>query len=220
VRIVVADDSVLLREGLVRILTDEGLEVVAVAGDEDSALAAVVETGPDLLVLDVRMPPTYTDEGVRVARRVRELHPGTAVLLLSQHIHVGGALELFENERGGLGYLLKDRVIDIDGFLDAVRRVASGGSVIDPVVVQALVTRQDPALPLDVLTPRERDVLALMAEGLSNAAVATRLVVSLRTVETHVNNVFLKLALPPTTEEHRRVRAVVAYLAHGVSGGT
>lgn len=215
-RIVVADDSVLLREGLVRILTDEGFEIVAVASDEESALAAVAGTRPDLLVLDVRMPPTFSDEGVRVARRVRELHPTTAVLLLSQHIHVGGALELFENERGGLGYLLKDRVIDIDGFLDAVRRVAGGGSVIDPVVVQALVTRRDPSAPLDGLTARERDVLALMAEGLSNAAVATRLVVSLRTVETHVNSVFLKLDLPPTTEEHRRVRAVVAYLAHGV----
>lgn len=213
-RVVVADDSVLLREGLVRILNDEGLDVVAVAHDEDSALAAVAGTRPDLIVLDVRMPPTFSDEGVRVARAVRDKQPTTGVLLLSQHVHVGGALELFEHDHGGLGYLLKDRVIEIDGFLDAVRRVAHGGSVIDPMIVQALVTRRDPAQPLDALTSRELDVLALMAEGLSNAAVAARLVVSPRTVETHVNNVFLKLGLAPTTEEHRRVRAVVKYLSH------
>lgn len=210
----VVDDSVLLREGLVRILADEGLEVVAVAQDADSALTSVAATRPDLLVLDVRMPPTFTDEGIQVARQVRDGYPGTAVLLLSQHVHVGGALELFESNMGGLGYLLKDRVIDIDGFLDAVRRVAAGGSVIDPVIVQALVTRRDPAQALDVLTSRELDVLTLMAEGLSNPAVATRLVISVRTVETHVNSVFLKLDLPPTTEENRRVRAVVTYLAH------
>jgi DNA-binding NarL/FixJ family response regulator len=136
------------------------------------------------------------------------------VLLLSQHVHVGGALELFEHDRGGLGYLLKDRVIEIDGFLDALRRVAGGGSVIDPAIVQALVSRRDPAHPLDVLTARELDVLRLMAEGMSNGAIAARLVLSLRTVETHVNNVFSKLGLAPTTEEHRRVRAVVTYLAH------
>ncbi len=212
-RIVVVDDSILLREGLARILSDEGFEVVAMAHDEESALATVADTEPDLLVLDVRMPPTFSDEGIRVARQVRDRHPATAVLLLSQHVHVGGALELFENNVGGLGYLLKDRVIEIEGFLEAVRRVAAGGSVIDPLIVKALVTRRDPAQPLEVLTAREVDVLTLMAEGLSNAAVAKRLVVSLRTVETHVNNVFLKLGLPPTTEDHRRVRAVVTYLA-------
>jgi DNA-binding NarL/FixJ family response regulator len=218
VRVVVADDSVLLREGLVRILSDSGLEVVGVAHDASSALATVAATRPDLIVLDVRMPPTFSDEGVQVARELRDTVPSTAVLLLSQHVHIGGALELFENDHGGLGYLLKDRVIEIDGFLDSVRRVAAGGSAIDPIIVQALVTRRDPSRPLDVLTSRELDVLALMAEGLSNAAVAAQLVVSLRTVETHVNNVFLKLDLAPTTEEHRRVRAVVTYLAHRASG--
>jgi DNA-binding NarL/FixJ family response regulator len=214
VRVVVADDSALLTEGLTRILGDDGHEIVAVANDEQTALEAVAETSPDLIVLDVRMPPNFGDEGIRVARELRRDQPAIGVLLLSQHVHVGGALELFEHDRGGLGYLLKDRVIEIDGFLDAVRRVGGGGSVIDPLIVRALVTRQDPARPLDELTARELEVLTLMAEGLSNAAVAARLVVSIRTVETHVNNVFLKLDLPPTTEEHRRVRAVVTFLAH------
>lgn len=213
-RVVVADDSALLTEGLTRILGDDGHEIVAVANDEQTALEAVAETSPDLIVLDVRMPPNFGDEGIRVARELRRDQPAIGVLLLSQHVHVGGALELFEHDRGGLGYLLKDRVIEIDGFLDAVRRVGGGGSVIDPLIVRALVTRQDPARPLDELTARELEVLTLMAEGLSNAAVAARLVVSIRTVETHVNNVFLKLDLPPTTEEHRRVRAVVTFLAH------
>jgi DNA-binding NarL/FixJ family response regulator len=211
---VVADDSVLLREGLVRLLAEDGIDVVAVAHDESSALEAVAATNPDMVVLDVRMPPTFSDEGIRAARQIRADRPEIALLLLSQHVHVGGALELFERDRGGLGYLLKDRVIEIDGFLDAVRRVAAGGSVVDPAIVAALVSRRDPAQPLDVLTERELDVLSLMAEGLSNRAVAARLVLSLRTVETHVNNVFLKLGLGPTTEEHRRVRAVVTYLAH------
>lgn len=210
----VADDSVLLREGLVRLLAEDGIDVVAVAHDESSALEAVAATNPDMVVLDVRMPPTFSDEGIRAARQIRADRPEIALLLLSQHVHVGGALELFERDRGGLGYLLKDRVIEIDGFLDAVRRVAAGGSVVDPAIVAALVSRRDPAQPLDVLTERELDVLSLMAEGLSNRAVAARLVLSLRTVETHVNNVFLKLGLGPTTEEHRRVRAVVTYLAH------
>jgi DNA-binding NarL/FixJ family response regulator len=213
-RVVVADDSVLLREGLVRLLTEDGLEVVGAAHDESSALAAVAATNPDMVVLVVRMPPTFSDEGIRAACQIRADHPEIGVLLLSQHVHVGGALELFERGRGGLGYLLKDRVIEIDGFLDAVRRIAAGGSVIDPAIVAALVSRRDPAQPLDVLTGRELDVLSLMAEGLSNRAIATRLVLSLRTVETHVNSVFAKLDLVPTTEEHRRVRAVVTYLAH------
>ncbi len=212
-RIVVADDSALRTEGLARILSDDGHEIVGLAHDDQTALATVAATAPDLIVLDVRMPPSFSDEGIRVARELRHTHLGTGVLLLSQHVHLGGALELFKHDQGGLGYLLKDRVIDIDGFLDAVRRVAEGGSVIDPLIVQALVKRQDPAQPLDELTARELDVLTLMAEGMSNAAIAARLVVSIRTVETHVNNVFLKLDLPPTTREHRRVRAVVTYLA-------
>jgi DNA-binding NarL/FixJ family response regulator len=214
VRIVIADDSALLTEGLTRILGDDGHEIVAVAHDEQTALQTVAATRPDIIVLDVRMPPNFSDEGIRVARELRRTRIETGVLLLSQHVHVGGALELFENDQGGLGYLLKDRVIEIDTFLDAVRRVADGGSVIDPLIVHALATRQDPARPLDELTARELDVLSLMAEGMSNAAIAAQLVVSIRTVETHVNNVFLKLDLPPTTEQHRRVRAVVTFLAH------
>jgi DNA-binding NarL/FixJ family response regulator len=162
----------------------------------------------------VRSNPRFRAAATRTARQIRATAPATGVLLLSQHVHVGGALDLFEHDLGGLGYLLKDRVIEIDGFLDALRRVAGGGSVIDPAIVQALVSRRDPAQPLEVLTARELDVLRLMAEGMSNGAVAARLVLSLRTVETHVNNVFLKLGLAPTTEEHRRVRAVVTYLAH------
>lgn len=213
-RVAVVDDSVLLREGLVRILTEDGFDVVGVAHDEQSALAVVAASDPDLVVLDVRMPPTFSDEGIRTARQIRTNRPATGVLLLSQHVHVGGALELFEHDRGGLGYLLKDRVIEIDTFLEAVRQVGEGGSVIDPAIVQALISRQDPCKPLDVLTARELDVLGLMAEGMSNGAVAARLVLSLRTVETHVNSVFLKLGLTPTTEQHRRVRAVVTYLAH------
>lgn len=213
-RIAVADDSVLLREGLVRIFADEGLDVVAVAHDANSALAAVAETRPDLIVLDVRMPPTFSDEGIQVARQLRKDSPEIGVLLLSQHVHAGGALELFEHDHGGLGYLLKDRIIDIDNFLEAIRRVADGGAVIDPLIVQALVTHKDPTQPLAALTTRERDTLALMAEGLSNTAIATRLVISLRTVETHVNNVFLKLRLRPTADDNRRVQAVVTYLAH------
>lgn len=209
-RVVVADDSALLREGLTRILANEGHDVVGAAADAETALQAVRDTSPDLIVLDVRMPPTFTDEGIEVARQVRTT---TAVLLLSQHVHVGGAVELFEQDPAGLGYLLKDRVIEIDAFLEAVQRVGQGGSVIDPVVVKALMKRRGPTHPLEVLTARELEVLSLMAEGLSNVAVAARLVLSERTVETHVNNVFLKLGLQPSTSDHRRVRAVVAYLS-------
>lgn len=211
-RVVVVDDSILVREGLIRILTDEGLQVVGAAGDGTQALALVTQHQPDLLILDVRMPPTYTDEGIAVARTLRRAASSTAILLLSQHVHVGGALELFDDEAAGLGYLLKDRVIDIEEFLQAVAQVAAGGSVVDPLVIQALVARRDPNLALDDLSPREIDVLELMATGLSNAAIATRLVLSTRTIETHVNNVFLKLRLHPTTDENRRVRAVVKYL--------
>lgn len=211
-RLVVIDDSVLMREGLVRILTDEGLDVVAAAGDPAAALALVDEHAPDLLILDVRMPPTFTDEGIAVAREMRRSASTTAVLLLSQHVHVGGALTLFDDDTAGLGYLLKDRVLDIEEFLSAVRRVASGGSVVDPLVIKALVKRHDPADLLNELSPRELEVLELMAAGFSNTAIASRLVLSTRTVETHVNNVFLKLRLHPADEENRRVRAVVTFL--------
>ena len=212
-RVVVADDSVLLREGLVRILTDEGIDVVGTAGDAAAADALVSELTPDLLVLDVRMPPTFTSEGIELARALRARRSPTAVLLLSQHVHVGGALNLFDEDAAGLGYLLEDRVLEVDDFVHAVRRVAAGRSVLDPLVVRALVTRRDPQLLVNDLSAREVEVLEAMAAGLSNSAIAGRLVVSVRTVETHVNNVFLKLRIPPADNENRRVRAVLTYLA-------
>ncbi|WP_261574881.1 response regulator [Frankia gtarii] len=211
-RVVVADDAVLLREGILRILADDAITVTAVVGTAEALLDHVAEAAPELAIVDIRMPPTFTDEGLRAARIIREHHPATAVLLLSQHVQVGGALDLFTADAGGLGYLLKDRIIDIDDFLAAVRRVAAGGSVLDPIVIRALVERRSPSGALAALSGREREVLSLMAQGLSNAAVAARLFVGLRTVETHVNSVFTKLGLPPTPDEHRRVRAVVAYL--------
>jgi serine/threonine-protein kinase len=213
VRIVVADDSVLLREGLVRILQDEGFAVVGTAGDAAEAAALVTALSPDLIVLDVRMPPTFTSEGIDLARQLRLDPSAPAVLLLSQHVHVGGALTLFDADSAGLGYLLKDRVLELDTFLEAVRQVAAGGSVVDPLVVRALVTRRDPARPLAELTTRETEVLELMAAGSSNAAIASQLFVSTRTVESHVNSVFLKLDLQPAEDENRRVRAVITYLA-------
>jgi len=211
-RVVLADDALLLREGLQRILVADGFDVVAAVGDGPALLSAVTAEQPDLAIVDVRMPPTFTDEGIHAARQIRKDHPEVGVLLLSQHVHVGGALELFQANAQGLGYLLKDRVLEIDDFLSAVRRVGSGGSAMDPIVIQALVQRNANDDPLADLSDREREVLALMAEGVSNPAIAQRLVVSPRTVETHVASIFAKLGLIPTTEEHRRVRAVVTYL--------
>ncbi|MGF7235138.1 MAG: response regulator [Frankia sp.] len=213
-RVVLADDAVLLREGIARILADEGITVTAVVGDVDALLDHIADAAPDLAIVDIRMPPTFTDEGLRAARTVRERHPATAVLLLSQHVQVGGALDLFAAGAGGLGYLLKDRVIEIDDFVASLRRVAAGGSVIDPIVIRALVERRSPTDPLAALSDRERDVLTLMAQGLSNPAIASRLYVGLRTIETHVASVFTKLGLLPTPDEHRRVRAVITYLNH------
>nr|WP_041261589.1 response regulator transcription factor [Pseudofrankia inefficax] len=211
-RVVIADDAMLLREGVLRILADDQITVTGVVGDPESLLDHVAREAPDLAIVDIRMPPTFTDEGLRAARAIRADHPGTAVLLLSQHVQVGGALDLFTAGAGGLGYLLKDRVIEIDDFLAAVRRVAAGGSVVDPVVIRALVQRRSGLGAGATLSDRERDVLSLMAQGLSNGAIAARLVVSLRTVETHVASIFTKLGLLPTPEEHRRVRAVITYL--------
>jgi DNA-binding NarL/FixJ family response regulator len=211
-RVVVADDAVLLREGLVRILRDAGFDVVAVADEPDSLVQSVAALRPDLAIVDVRMPPTYTDEGIVAAGAIRRDHRDTAVLLLSQHVQVGGAVELFGQDEGGIGYLLKDRVVEIDDFLDAARRVAAGGTALDPIVVSALVRAQDPSGPVAALTDREREVLALMAEGLTNPAIADRLVLSLRTVESHVGSVFTKLRFDDGVGEDRRVRAVVTYL--------
>jgi DNA-binding NarL/FixJ family response regulator len=211
-RVVVAEDSVLLREGLVRLLAEGGFEVVGQAGDAEDLLRKVGAHKPDVAVVDVRMPPTHTDEGLRAAAEIRERHPGTAVLVLSQVIETGSALELLTASAEGIGYLLKDRVADVDRFLEAVRRVAEGGSALDPEVVSTLLGRRRRDDPLSEITAREREVLALMAEGRSNQAIAEQLVVTERAVEKHVTSIFGKLGLAPAAEDHRRVLAVLAYL--------
>ena len=200
-RVVVADDAVLLREGLVRLLTENGHEVVAVVGDGTSLVRAIAAHEPDVSIVDVRMPPSHTDEGLRAAVEARRLVPGSPVLVLSQYVEVAYADDLLADRRGGIGYLLKDRVAEITEFLDALGRVAGGGTVLDPEVVAQLVTRRG-RVPLDALTPREREVLALMAEGRSNTAIARDLVVSERAVDKHVRNVFAKLGPPPDDEQH------------------
>jgi len=212
VRVVLADDSLLLREGVARLLEDAGLDVVAQAGDAEDLLRKVGAHKPDVAVVDVRMPPSHTDEGLRAAHQIRADHPGTGVLVLSQYVEEAYALDLLSQSTESTGYLLKDRVADIDTFTDAVRRVASGGSALDPEVVSLLLGRRRREDPLEALTPREREVLGLMAEGRSNAAIAEQLVVTERAVEKHVTSIFTKLDLTPTVEDHRRVLAVLAYL--------
>jgi DNA-binding NarL/FixJ family response regulator len=211
-RVVLADDSVLLREGVARLLEEAGIQVVGQSGDADDLLRKVHAHKPDVAVVDVRMPPTHTDEGLRAAAAIRESHPETGVLVLSAYIDEGPALELLSDSAAGLGYLLKDRVGDIDAFVDAVRRVADGGSALDPEVVSRLLGRRRREDPLEGVTPREREVLGLMAEGRSNHAIAEQLVVTERAVEKHVTSIFGKLGLPPTQDDHRRVLAVLAYL--------
>jgi DNA-binding NarL/FixJ family response regulator len=211
-RIVVGEDSVLLREGIVRLLNDAGLDVVGQAGDADDLLRKVSAHRPDVAVVDIRMPPTDTDDGLRAAVEIRRRLPGTGVLVLSQYIEDGYALELVGGSAEGTGYLLKDRVADIDEFVDAVRRVGAGGSVLDPRVVAALLGRRRRDDPLAELTERERDVLGLMAEGRSNHAIAERLVITERAVEKHVTSIFGKLSLQPAPEDHRRVLAVLTFL--------
>jgi DNA-binding NarL/FixJ family response regulator len=211
-RVVIADDAVLLREGLVRLLTENGHDVVAAVGDGDSLVEAVVEHRPDISIVDVRMPPSHTDEGLRAAVTARQLVPRTPILVLSQYVEVSYADDLLADRAGAVGYLLKDRVAAIAEFLDAVGRVAAGGTVLDPEVVSQLLVRRRRDDPLRELTPREREVLSLMAEGRSNTAIARILVVSDGAVEKHVRNIFTKLQLPPDEEQHRRVLAVLAYL--------
>ena len=210
-RVVVADDAVLVREGLVRLLEENGHPVVAAVGDGPALVQAVVEHRPDVSIVDVRMPPSHTDEGLRAAVEARRQVPGSPVLVLSQYVEVSYADDLLADRRGGVGYLLKDRVAEISDFLDALGRVAGGGTVLDAEVVAQLVTRRGGG-PLDPLTPREREVLGLMAEGRSNTAIARRLVITDGAVEKHVKNIFTKLDLPPDEEQHRRVLAVLAYL--------
>ena len=211
-RAVVADDSALMREGLARLLEEAGIEVVGRAADADELMLKVRSYSPDVAIVDIRMPPTHTDEGLRAAREIREKHPGTAVLVLSQYVEAEYALELLSGSAEGVGYLLKDRVSDVTEFAAAVRRVAEGGSALDPTVVSQLVGRRRADDPLGDLSPREREVLELMAEGRSNAAIAERLFVTERAVEKHVTSIFGKLHLPPTHEDHRRVLAVLAFL--------
>jgi DNA-binding NarL/FixJ family response regulator len=212
IRTVVADDSVLLRDGVVRLLTDSGFDVVAAVGDADALLDAVTEHAPELCVIDVRMPPTHTDEGLRAALEIRRRHPEIAVLVLSQYVEERYAGELLAGDVAGVGYLLKDRVIAVDDFLASLRRVAAGGSAVDAEVISQILGRSRRSGELDRLTPREQEVLRLMAEGLSNGGIAERLVVSAGAVEKHISNVFMKLGLEPEDGAHRRVLAVLTYL--------
>jgi DNA-binding NarL/FixJ family response regulator len=209
---VVADDSVLLRDGVVRLLEDAGIDVVAAVGDGEALVDAVAEHRPDLALVDVRMPPTHSDEGIRAALAIRQRFPAVAVLVLSQYVEERYATDLLSGDTAGVGYLLKDRVVDVEDFVAAVRRVAAGGSAVDAEVVRQLLGRTARTTELDRLTPRELEVLSLMAEGLSNAGIADRLVVSLGAVEKHISNVFTKLDLDHEQHAHRRVLAVLTYL--------
>jgi DNA-binding NarL/FixJ family response regulator len=210
---VIAEDSLLLREGLTSLLEGAGIEVVGQAGNADELLLKVRSYQPDIAIVDVRMPPTQTDEGAQAAEQIRSSYPAIGVLLLSQVVEARTALRLFSERPEGFGYLLKDRVIEVDDFLDAVRRVARGGTAIDPEVVAQLVGRHRPDDPLRDLTARERDVLALMAEGRSNHGIGHKLFLSPKTVETHIHRIFTKLGLEPAIDDHRRVLAVLAYLS-------
>lgn len=211
-RVVVADDSVLFREGLVRLLGAAGLRVVAQAGDAEQLIAAVDALAPDVVVVDIRMPPTNTNEGLLAALDLRHRCPEVGVMVLSHHVESVHAAQLLADHPRGVGYLLKDRVSDVADFLTALRRVAAGGSAIDPEVVAGLLRRAREHDPLAALTAREREVLALMAEGHSNPAIGQRLFLTLKTVETHVSRIFTKLGLPPDASGDRRVRAVITYL--------
>jgi DNA-binding NarL/FixJ family response regulator len=211
-RVVIADDAVLLREGLVRLVEENGHTVVAAIGDGPSLVEAITEHKPDVSIVDVRMPPSHTDEGLRAAVEARSRVPGSPILVLSQYVEVSYADDLLADRAGAVGYLLKDRVSEVAEFLDALQRVAGGATVLDPEVVGQLLVRRRRDDPLRNLTPREREVLGLMAEGRSNTAIARKIVVTEGAVEKHVRNIFTKLDLPPDDEQHRRVLAVLAYL--------
>ena len=211
-RVVLGEDLYLLREGMDRLLTAHGCEVVAAVGDGPALLEAMIEHKPDVAVVDVRMPPTFTDEGLRAALAARRQIPGLPVLVLSQYVEQLYARELLADGTGAVGYLLKDRVFDATQFIDAVRRVAGGGTAMDPEVIAKLLVRGRAQEPVGTLTPRELEVLGLMAEGRSNAAIATQLVVTERAVAKHTSNIFAKLNLPPSDDDNRRVLAVLAYL--------
>jgi DNA-binding NarL/FixJ family response regulator len=211
-RLILAEDSVLLREGLSRLLIEAGFEVVATAGDAEEAVSLVDRCKPDVAVLDIRMPPTHTDDGLRAAQEIRRMHPEVGILVLSQYVETSYAVRLMIDGTEGIGYMLKDRVSDVVELADAVRRVGSGGCVVDPLVVSRLLGRKRPEQALDRLSEREREVLALMAEGRSNHSIAERLFMSEKTVESHVRSIFTKLDLMPSGDDHRRVLAVLRYL--------
>src|SRR5262245_20952470 len=211
-RVVIAEDLALLRDGLTRLLRDNGFDVVGAVRDGDALVHAVLLDEPDVAIVDIRLPPTFRAEGLRAALTVRERRPGTAVLVVSQYVEQEYAAELLADGRGGVGYLLKDRIMDVDDFVDAVRRVAVGGTALDPEVVAQLFSRRQAEGPLERLTSREREVLALMAEGRSNAAIARQLVLTVGAVEKHVASILAKLRLPPSEDDHRRVLAVLTYL--------
>ena len=211
-RIVIAEDAAVIRAGLTEILTDRGHEVVAAVGDADTLLAAVATHKPDAAIVDVRMPPDHTDEGLRAAIAIRRAHPGVGILVFSQYVETRYAADLLSMRSGGVGYLLKDRVANVAEFDDAITRIAAGGTALDPEVVTGLLSATRHVAALAALTPREHDVLALMAEGRSNSAIAARFFVSERAVEKHISNIFSKLGLPPSDSDHRRVLAVLAYL--------
>jgi DNA-binding NarL/FixJ family response regulator len=212
VRVAIAEDSVLLREGLARLLDDAGIEVVAQSADADDLLLKVRSYAPDVAIVDIRLPPTHNDEGLRAALEIRSKHPDVAVLVLSQYVELGLALALLADSAEGVGYLLKDRISDVDEFVAALRRVADGGSALDPIIVSTLVSRERPDDPLAQLTPREREVLELMASGSSNQGIADSLVITVRAVEKYVSSIFTKLGLPSTGSESRRVLAVLTFL--------
>jgi DNA-binding NarL/FixJ family response regulator len=212
VRVIVADDDVLLREGVVRLLGEAGFDVVGQSATAEDLLQQVATTAPDVAILDIRMPPTQTDEGLRAALEIRAQHPRVGVMLLSQHADIGLAMKLLADDAEGVGYLLKDRISDVDEFAEAIRRVGHRGSVLEPSIVSQLFGRRRAGNPLDTLSEREREVLSLMAEGRSNHGIAERLAISERGVQKHITSIFAKLGLSDAGDDHRRVLAVLAYL--------